>query len=215
MTDTQRPTPATMAASAYTSDKTHLPAGSFGRVTPKTRARAAERGEAMEDGSFPIRDGADLRRAIAAFGRAKDKASAKRHIIKRARALDKIDLLPESWRELASRQFTSKPIREPAPILAGVIPVASLRTIEAKVALHNKVNPGRTLSVAKAKCVYNRGVSALLAAAVPGVTPDQQGQARLNAFLYLLANGEPRNPAYIEDNDLLAGPPPFPRASSQ
>jgi hypothetical protein len=46
---------------------------------------------------FPIRNVADLKNAIQAFGRAKNKAKVKRHIIKRARALGKVSLLPESW----------------------------------------------------------------------------------------------------------------------
>ena len=116
MTTTPHVTPATVA-SALTSDKTHLPAQSLSRVSPKTRARAAERGEAMEDGSFPIRDGADLKRAISAFGRAKDKGAAKRHIIRRAKALGKTDQLPESWKELALKEFPGAravPFRSPS-----------------------------------------------------------------------------------------------------
>ena len=46
---------------------------------------------------FPIHDKADLRRAIQAFGRAKDKAKAKAHIIRRARALKAVSMLPDSW----------------------------------------------------------------------------------------------------------------------
>lgn len=53
--------------------------------------------EAMPDGSFPIRDREDLRNAIQAVGRAKDYDAAKRHIIKRARALDAEDMLPDDW----------------------------------------------------------------------------------------------------------------------
>ena len=51
----------------------------------------------MDDGSYPIHDKADLKRAIQAYGRAKDKAATKRHIIKRARALGATDMLPEGW----------------------------------------------------------------------------------------------------------------------
>lgn len=52
----------------------------------------------MEDGSFPIHDVEDLKRAIKAYGRAKDKAATKKHIIKRARALKATDLIPEDWK---------------------------------------------------------------------------------------------------------------------
>lgn len=61
------------------------------------RSDFADRGWALPDGSFPIRDAADLRNAIHAYGRAKDKPKAKAHIIKRARALKRTSLLPEGW----------------------------------------------------------------------------------------------------------------------
>lgn len=61
------------------------------------RRRLAAKGEAMPDGSFPIRNVADLRNAIRAIGRAKNPAAAKRHIIKRARALNATNLLPQTW----------------------------------------------------------------------------------------------------------------------
>lgn len=65
--------------------------------TQKQRDTLAEEGVAMKDGSFPVRNRADLSNAIASLGRAKDVAAAKRHIAKRARALDALDGLPESW----------------------------------------------------------------------------------------------------------------------
>ena len=58
---------------------------------------AAKRGFALPDGSFPIRNVGELKDAIQAFGRAKDKGRARRHIIKRAKALGKTNLLPDSW----------------------------------------------------------------------------------------------------------------------
>lgn len=61
------------------------------------REKAADKGQALPDGSYPIRNKADLHRAIRAFGRAKDKAAAKRHIIKRARALGAASELPGDW----------------------------------------------------------------------------------------------------------------------
>ena len=65
--------------------------------TEKQRERLAEEGEAMPDGSFPIRNTSDLRNAISSYGRAKDPQAAKAHIIKRARALDATDELPDDW----------------------------------------------------------------------------------------------------------------------
>jgi len=203
------PTPATVA-SALTSDKTHLPGQSLSRVTPKTRSRAVERGEAMDDGSFPIRDGQDLKRAISAFGRAKDKARAKRHIIKRARALDKIALLPESWQALASREIRPRDdVTSSAPVRAGAVPFHVADMIESKVRRFNAEHPAHQLSVAKATCVFRRGAAQFALEPKQGVTVEQYGQARLNAFLHLFATGSPRNPSYVEDNDLISAPRPF------
>jgi uncharacterized membrane protein YkoI len=62
-----------------------------------TRDNMAKKGTALSDGSFPIADDSDLRNAIQAYGRAKDKPAAKAHIMKRAIALGKEDLIPVSW----------------------------------------------------------------------------------------------------------------------
>lgn len=63
----------------------------------ESRMDMAKEGIAMDDGSFPIKNVADLRNAIQAYGRAKDKEKAKAHIMKRARALMEEGLIPESW----------------------------------------------------------------------------------------------------------------------
>jgi hypothetical protein len=65
--------------------------------SPKKREEYAKRGLAMPDGSYPIRDVGDLKNAIQAFGRAKDPEAVKRHIIRRARSLGQVDLVPEKW----------------------------------------------------------------------------------------------------------------------
>lgn len=61
------------------------------------RTKAAEKGQALPEGGFPIKNREDLKKAIRALGRATNKNAAKRHIIKRARALKAVNLLPESW----------------------------------------------------------------------------------------------------------------------
>lgn len=61
------------------------------------RDKAAEKGAALPDGSFPIKSEQDLKNAMQAIGRAKDKAAARAHIIKRARALGLTDQLPDGW----------------------------------------------------------------------------------------------------------------------
>ena len=74
-----------------------------GGYSSKDRKKDAKRGYAMPSGAYPIRDVEDLKNAVKAFGRAKDseKAAVKRHIRKRAKALNRMDLIPDNWRELS------------------------------------------------------------------------------------------------------------------
>ncbi|UVF61441.1 capsid maturation protease [Gordonia phage DalanDe] len=67
------------------------------QFTGKERNKAASQGSAMKDGSFPIKNTSDLQNAIKAFGRAKDKEAAKKHIISRAKSLGATNLLPDGW----------------------------------------------------------------------------------------------------------------------
>jgi cation transport regulator ChaB len=61
------------------------------------RQELAKSGKAMPGGGFPIENEADLKNAIRAFGRAKNKAAAKAHIKKRASSLGLTKLIPENW----------------------------------------------------------------------------------------------------------------------
>jgi hypothetical protein len=88
---------------AFSADKPHLSAvvELASRTFPtKSRDKMASKGTALPDGSFPIPDKDALRRAIQSFGRAKpaDKAKVKAHIMKRARALNALDMIPDSWK---------------------------------------------------------------------------------------------------------------------
>lgn len=65
--------------------------------TEESRKEMSKRGYALPDGSFPIKDDADLRNAIQAYGRASDKMKAKAHIMKRAVDLGLEDLIPMNW----------------------------------------------------------------------------------------------------------------------
>lgn len=65
--------------------------------SPTKRRELAKAGMALPDGSFPIVTVGDLENAIMAFGRAKNKGAAKKHIMKRARALKRTDMIPENW----------------------------------------------------------------------------------------------------------------------
>src|SRR5690606_6318116 len=69
----------------------------FKDYSTEQRNEMAEKGEAMDDGSFPIANEEDLRNAIQSIGRAKDQDAAKRHIRKRARDLGAEELLPDTW----------------------------------------------------------------------------------------------------------------------
>lgn len=67
--------------------------------TQEERDKAADKGQALPDGSYPIKTTGDLKNAIQAFGRAKDKAAVKKHIIERAKALGATDELPADWKD--------------------------------------------------------------------------------------------------------------------
>lgn len=62
------------------------------------RREAASEGQAMGDGSFPIKNEQDLKNAIRLAGNAKDPAKAKAHIKRRAAALGLSDRIPDSWK---------------------------------------------------------------------------------------------------------------------
>ena len=88
-------------------------------------------------------------------------------------------------------------------------------TAAVEQALKNKVNqhnekmrssgkPDSTLASLRAlKSVYRRGAGAFSVSHRPGKTRGQWAMARVNAFLYLLEKGRPRNARYVTDNDLL------------
>jgi len=80
----------------------------FRDYSEETREEYAKEGKALPDGSFPIANVEDLKRAIKAHGRAKDIAKAKAHIKKRARALDAADLIPEEWKNASIDERASE-----------------------------------------------------------------------------------------------------------
>ena len=67
------------------------------------RRDMAASGMAMPDGSFQIANGGDLQNAIQSVGRASNYAAAKEHIVRRARALGMMEMLPEDWRNTATK----------------------------------------------------------------------------------------------------------------
>lgn len=102
---------------------------SLSYISRKSRKDLAERGKALPDGSYPIRNAEDLKNAIKSYGRASDakKAVVRRHIEKRARALKKTDLIPTGWSAAnASLIASADSIRERALVAAAVAQLASI-----------------------------------------------------------------------------------------
>jgi hypothetical protein len=77
---------------------------SFGYLSRRTREKLAQEGKALPDGSYPIRNVEDLKNAIQGYGRSKPskRASVRRHIMKRARALGKSEMVPEEWKSASA-----------------------------------------------------------------------------------------------------------------
>jgi hypothetical protein len=68
------------------------------KYSASDRRDMAKSGEAMRDGSYPIRDGEDLDNAIDAVGRGGGSHDAIRaHIVKRANALGLSEKIPDNW----------------------------------------------------------------------------------------------------------------------
>jgi 8-oxo-dGTP pyrophosphatase MutT (NUDIX family) len=64
------------------------------------RKKDAKNGDAESDGSYPIENKTDLENAIRAYGRSKNKAKTKRHIMARARSLGLSSMLPADWKKM-------------------------------------------------------------------------------------------------------------------
>lgn len=64
----------------------------------KEREELASSGKAMPGGGYPIENEGDLKNAIRAYGRGKNKPAVKEHIMRRARALGRSDIIPDKWK---------------------------------------------------------------------------------------------------------------------
>jgi len=84
----------------------NCPEHSMGKkdYSDKERQMLARRDMALPDGSFPIVTAADLSNAVQSVGRSSNYARARNHIIRRAEALNRIDLLPEEWKPKSQRK---------------------------------------------------------------------------------------------------------------
>ena len=82
----------------------------FADISKEARMKLAEKGQALPDGSYPIRNESDLKNAIKAYGRSnpEDRAKVRTHIRKRARALGKEDLIPDVWKAASTEEDLGK-----------------------------------------------------------------------------------------------------------
>lgn len=74
----------------------------FKEYSPEKREQLIRDRHALRDGSFAIENVTDLRRALLAYDSIEDaerQAAVRRHVVRRARALDKASLVPSAWRE--------------------------------------------------------------------------------------------------------------------
>lgn len=92
-----------------TATQAALAEAEFAKFSDEERTKLAEKGFALPDGSYPIRNEDDLRNAITAYGRSKpqSRVTLRKHIAKRARALGKAYLIPEDWKNVASSEAES------------------------------------------------------------------------------------------------------------
>jgi hypothetical protein len=76
----------------------------FGYISRQRREALAKKGFALPDGSYPITNVDSLKDSIQAYGRSKPgkRAAVRRHIMKRARSLDRADLIPEKWKKASA-----------------------------------------------------------------------------------------------------------------
>jgi hypothetical protein len=77
---------------------------------------------------------------------------------------------------------------------------------------HNAKKKGSKATLGMLKAVYRRGAGAYSTSHHPKMSRDGWAMARVRAFVYLLRNGRPSNPNYVQDNDLL--PKSHPKKSS-
>ncbi len=81
---------------------------------------------------------------------------------------------------------------------------ATEKALRNKVKEHNSdPNRGFKVNLGMLKSVWRRGAGAFSTSHRPGQTRSSWAMARVNAFLKLVRSGEPKNPKYVTDNDLL------------
>jgi len=66
-------------------------------LSAAARHLAAAEGDALPDGSYPVRDLDELHKAIHAVGRSKHPVEVRRYLIRRAHELGHPELIPPIW----------------------------------------------------------------------------------------------------------------------
>ena len=79
-----------------------------------------------------------------------------------------------------------------------------IASLKEKVKEHN-AKSDRKVTLGKLKSVWRRGAGAFSASHRPSQNRQSWAMARVNAFLRLVRTGSPKNPKYVQDNDLLPG----------
>jgi hypothetical protein len=74
-----------------------------GEFSAAEREKDAEGGDAMPDGSYPIRSAKDVENAVRDYYRSGKKADVKAHIIARAKAIGAESALPDGWAQPADK----------------------------------------------------------------------------------------------------------------
>lgn len=160
----------------------------------KERQRLAKSGQALPDGSYPIVTKQDLQNAIQAYGRASNKAAAKRHIIKRAKALGQTAMLPEDW----ASQVATSPTKDSASMGDGM----DMAQKEKKQGYRKKKKDNGSLEFA---CIHDacgeRTFSTEKAAHDHALAVHSHSEVRiaLSKTLREKFAGPPRQWAYVED----------------
>jgi hypothetical protein len=121
----------------------------------KERQALARRDMALPDGSFPIVTASDLQNAIQSVGRSSNYAKARNHIIRRAEALNRLDMLPEEWKPMSDKKSSNVEKRSVADI--DLTPTDSMRANAKRgLELRQKFGRGGTaVGVARARDLTN------------------------------------------------------------
>jgi len=87
------------------------------------------------------------------------------------------------------------------------------KSLRGKAEEHNNAteDKDKKVDIGALKAVYRRGAGAFSSSHRPGMNRNQWSMGRVNAFLHLLRTGSPKNPKYVNDNDLL--PASHPRST--